>query len=103
MTADHSPASPHAPMPHQLTPEAATEIVRAALADVATEADLADVGPDQTLQEGLDLDSIDFLDFVVEIHRRTGLEIPERDYPILSTLDGCVDYLTAHAPRADGA
>ena len=45
------------------------------------------------LQEELDLDSINFLDFVGAIHDRTGVDIPERDYPQVSTLDGCLAYL----------
>ncbi len=64
------------------------------IGDVAPEADLDSVGPDETLQKALDLDSIDFLNFVTGLHERTGLEIPERDYPELSTVDGCVRYLT---------
>jgi acyl carrier protein len=49
------------------------------------------------LQEALDLDSIDFLNFVVGLHEATGLEIPERDYPLLSTVEGCLTYLTSAA------
>jgi len=64
------------------------------LGEVAPEADLDSVGPDETMQEALDLDSIDFLNFVTGLHERTGLEIPERDYPELSTVEGCVRYLT---------
>jgi len=47
------------------------------------------------MQEALDLDSIDFLNLVIALHERTGLEIPEKDYPQLATLDGCVAYLAA--------
>ena len=45
---------------------------------------------------------MDFLNFVVGIDERTGVDIPERDYPQLSTLNGCIEYLTtrmAEAPR----
>ncbi len=72
----------------------ARHLIRTVIGDVAPEADLDSVGPDETLQEALDLDSIDFLNFVTGLHERTGLEIPERDYPELSTVDGCVRYLT---------
>jgi acyl carrier protein len=77
-----------------MTDTEARDLVRAVIAEVAPEADLATVGPDETLQEALDLDSIDFLNFVTGLHERTGLEIPERDYPELSTVEGCVRYLT---------
>jgi acetyl-CoA synthetase len=57
--------------------------------------DLDDVGAGETLQEALDLDSMDFLNFAVGLHEATGLEIPERHYPRLSTVEGCVTYLTS--------
>jgi len=78
-----------------MTDDDARDLIRAVLGEVAPEADLDSVGPDETMQEALDLDSIDFLNFVTGLHERTGLEIPEHDYPELSTVEGCVRYLTA--------
>jgi acyl carrier protein len=49
--------------------------------------------PDQPLQDQLDLDSMDFLDIVMELQRRYKLQIPEEDYPELASLDSCVNYL----------
>ncbi|HLN42160.1 MAG TPA: acyl carrier protein [Acidimicrobiales bacterium] len=77
-----------------MTDDDARDLIRTVLGEVAPEADLDSVGPDETMQEALDLDSIDFLNFVTGLHERTGLEIPERDYPELSTVEGCVRYLT---------
>ena len=77
-----------------MSPEEARDLVAEVLAEVAPEADLGAVGPGETLQEALDLDSIDFLNFVTGLHQRTGREIPDRDYPGLATLEGCVAYLT---------
>jgi len=73
----------------------ARALIRTVLGEVAPEADLDSVGADETIQEALDLDSIDFLNFVGGLHDRTGLEIPERDYPELATVDGCIRYLVA--------
>jgi len=73
----------------------ARALIRAVLGEVAPEADLDSVGTGETIQEALDLDSIDFLNFVAGLHDRTGLEIPERDYPELATVDGCIRYLVA--------
>ncbi len=73
----------------------ALDLMRSVLRQIAPEADLDDVEPDEGIREALDLDSIDFLNFVIGIHDRTGIEIPERDYPELATLGGCVDYLIA--------
>ena len=45
------------------------------------------------MREALDIDSMDFLNFVSAIHHRFGLDIPELDYPKLATLAGAIDYL----------
>ena len=53
------------------------------------------VDPNSDLRESLDIDSMDFLNFVTAIHHRLGLDIPELDYPKLGTLAGALDYLKA--------
>ncbi len=78
-----------------MTHDEARDVLKAVLRTVAPESDLDDVGEGETMQEALDLDSIDFLNLVIGLHERTGIEIPERDYPELATVDGCVAYLTA--------
>ncbi len=70
--------------------------VRAALAEIAPEVDLDTVDPDAPLQETLELDSVDFLSFVEQLHSRLGVDVPERDYPLLSTLAATVAYLERH-------
>ena len=77
-----------------LDPETA---MRDALAAIAPEADLDDVAPDEDLQEALDLDSMDFLNFLIAIAKSTGVEIPESDYHLVRTRAGCHDYLRSHA------
>jgi acyl carrier protein len=77
----------------------AVTLVRAALHEVAPEADLDRLRGDEPLQEALDLDSIDFLNFAEAIHERTGLEVPDRDFPRLATLDGAAAYLIASCGR----
>ncbi|MGZ4187368.1 MAG: acyl carrier protein [Solirubrobacteraceae bacterium] len=71
------------------------EVVIGALTEVAPDVDTAAIDPDRDLAEQLDIDSMDFLNIVVLIHERTGIEIPERDYPRLSTLSDAVAYLAA--------
>lgn len=70
-------------------------VVIDAIAQVAPEIDTSAIDAAGNLQEQLDLDSMDFLNVVVAIHQRTGIEIPERDYPKLATLDGAISYLAA--------
>jgi len=62
------------------------------LSGIAPEADPSAVAGDEDLREALDLDSMDFLNFVVALHERTGIDIPEVDYPRLRTLDGAIAY-----------
>ncbi|MEX0332330.1 MAG: acyl carrier protein, partial [Puniceicoccaceae bacterium] len=50
--------------------------------------------PDVRLRDQLDLDSMDFLDIVMELRKQFGIEVPEEDYQQLASLDSCADYLT---------
>ena len=59
-----------------MTRDEARELIRAVLHQVAPEADIDDVGPDETMQEALDLDSIDFLNFVTGLTRRRASRSP---------------------------
>ncbi|MEP9396965.1 acyl carrier protein [Mesorhizobium sp. KR2-14] len=63
------------------------------LADIAPDTEPASLAGGQDIREGLDIDSMDFLNFVVALHQRTGIDIPEADYPKLFTLDGVARYL----------
>ena len=69
------------------------DVFLAALTEVAPDVDPAAIDPAENLAEQLDIDSMDFLDIVVKVHERTGIEIAERDYGKLSTLDDAVGYL----------
>ena len=61
--------------------------------DIDDEADLENLNPGDALRDQLDLDSMDFLDIVMELRKRYQIQIPEADYPQLATLDSCVNYL----------
>ena len=71
------------------------ERVLQALANVAPEADAASLRPDRSLRDQVDLDSMDFLRFAIEVHRLCGVDVPEADYPRLATLDGAVEYVAS--------
>ena len=74
----------------------ARDTVAAILAQIAPEADLDDVEPGEDLRTGLDLDSLDFLSLVEGLKERTGVDVPEEDYPQVRSLAGLVGYLTSH-------
>lgn len=76
------------------------KVVQEELGNIAPEADLTSLDPAADLREALDIDSMDFLNFITAIHHRLGIDIPEIDYPKLDTLDGAVAYLTAHCKPA---
>lgn len=73
----------------------ARELLARLLHTIAPEVDLADADPHASLQDELDLDSMDFLNLVTALHQETGIEVPERDYPQLATIDGFVAYVAA--------
>lgn len=70
--------------------------VLAALETVAPEA--GEIDGAANLRDALDLDSIDFLNFVVALHKSVGVEVPEGDYRRMGSLDACVEYLATRLP-----
>jgi acyl carrier protein len=65
----------------------------AGLRQVAPESDPATLRPDQRIRETLEIDSFDFLHFLIGLHEQLGVNIPEADYGKLTTLDDMVNYL----------
>ena len=66
-----------------------------ALTRIAPEIDPASIESGASFRDQLDLDSMDFLNFVLALHDRLGIDIPEADYPRLSTLERAVAYLAS--------
>ncbi|HKJ45586.1 MAG TPA: phosphopantetheine-binding protein [Balneolales bacterium] len=64
------------------------------LGNIAPEAEVDKIEPNENLREALDLDSVDFLNFLVGLHDELGVEIPESDYGRLNTLSDIINYLT---------
>lgn len=83
-----------------MTEDEIRTVVLNALSNIAPEADLSSLDPRAELRALVDLDSMDFLNFVVALHETTGIEIPESDYAKLSSLADCIRYLSARAPNA---
>lgn len=76
-------------------------VVRGALYAVAPDLEDEPLDPQLRFRDQFEFDSMDFNRYIVELHRRTGLDIPERDYPRLETLAGAVAYL--HAAGLDSS
>jgi len=69
------------------------DLILEIIEDIDDEADFSGLDPDKPLRDQLDLDSMDFLDIVMELRKRYQIQIPEEDYPKLATLNSTVDYL----------
>ena len=74
--------------------------VIAGLSNIAPETDAATIDPEDDLREALDIDSLDFLNFLAGLHARLGVNVPESDYAKLLTLDGAVAYLAKEIAKA---
>ena len=59
--------------------------------------------PDADLRRTFELDSLDFLGFVELLVKDTGIRIDDEDYPSLTTLDACADFLAARSAARGGA
>lgn len=69
-------------------------VVLRILGGLAPEADLEHLKPELGFREQLDIDSMDYLNFVIGLHKELHVDIPEKDYPKLASLQGCISYLT---------
>ncbi|MBC7162383.1 MAG: acyl carrier protein [Immundisolibacter sp.] len=74
------------------------ERLLAILGAIAPEAREIDIDPEQSFRDQLDIDSMDFLNFVTAVHKQLGVPIPELDYPRLASLNGAVHYLMKKLP-----
>jgi len=77
----------------QMTRDSIKDLVTEIIEDIDDEADFENLDPDQPLRDQLDLDSMDFLDIVMELRKRHKLQIPEEDYPQLASMTSCINYL----------
>jgi acyl carrier protein len=72
-----------------------TNLVKSTLYRIAPDLEGEAVLTDIPFRDQFEIDSMDLLNFVIALHKATGLDIPERDYAKLETLSGCVAYLKA--------
>jgi acyl carrier protein len=76
-----------------MTPAEVKDVVLDILEGIAPDEDLSGLKDDVPLREQLELDSMDFLDIVMELRKRYRVQIPEEDYGHLATMSSTVDYL----------
>lgn len=78
-----------------MEPTSIRDAVLAALGAIAPESAGERIAPDRPLRDQVELDSIDFLNFLVRLHEKFGIDVPEADAAKLVTLDDVVAYLGA--------
>jgi len=77
-----------------MTHDELRELVIAELGRIAPEYDASSIDPNADLRDALDIDSLDFQNFLSAVHKKTGINVPERDYGKLATLNSALAYLT---------
>ena len=80
-----------------MNPNETRAMVLAELKRIAPEREEAELKPGKALRDQVDLDSMDWLNFLVALHERFRVEIPESDYKRLGTLDEIVAYLAGRS------
>ena len=76
-----------------MTKEEISQAIIDIINDILPEGDCSGVDPNVRLRDQLELDSMDFLDIVMELRKQYAVEVPEEDYLKLATLNSCIEYL----------
>ena len=76
-----------------MTRDEVRQVIISILKDIAPDEDLSCIKDDALLRDQIDLDSMDFLDIVMELRKRFNIEVPESDYQELASMASCIQYL----------
>lgn len=76
-----------------MTRDEVRQVIISILKDIAPDEDVNSIEDDVVLREQIDLDSMDFLDIVMELRKRFNIEVPESDYQELASMASCIQYL----------
>jgi acyl carrier protein len=69
------------------------------IASMFPDEDMSKIKPEESLRDQMGIDSMDFLDIVMELRKKYHIEVPKEDYMQLSTLNSCATYLEPYADR----
>ena len=76
-----------------MTPEEVVVAIKDIIQTIAPDEEVEGLDMNERLRDQIELDSMDFLDIVMELRKLYGVQVPEEDYKELATLDGCTKYL----------
>jgi len=82
-----------------MTKEKIKSLILEIIAEIVPDEDLSHLKSDVRIRDQIELDSMDFLDIIMELRKRYGIEVPEDDYMELATLDSAVAYLEPRMNR----
>lgn len=77
-----------------MTEDQVKQIVIDIINEIAPDEETTGLKDEVNLRDQMDLDSMDFLDIVMELRKQHSIEVPEEDYPKLASLASCAEYLT---------
>jgi acyl carrier protein len=77
-----------------MAPADIRRVILGILERIAPDEDLSGLKDNVSFREQMELDSMDFLDIVMELRKMYRIQIPEADYPQLGSMDSTVAYLT---------
>lgn len=81
-----------------MTEKEIIDLVQRTLFAIAPEFEGETIEQDTAFRDQFEIDSMDFLNFIIALHKATGINIPEADYPLLETLNGCIAYIQKKSP-----
>ncbi len=74
------------------------QVVVGIFSKIAPEIDYDEIDAEEDLRDEIDIDSMDFLNFIVALNEKIGIDIPEKDYGKLVSLNDILEYVKANAP-----
>jgi acyl carrier protein len=77
-----------------MTHDEIRKVVLEELGRIAPDVEIQEIDPTADLREEVDIDSMDFLNLIIALHKRLGVEIPDADQAQLITINGAVDFLS---------
>ena len=76
-----------------MKPDDIRAMVLEVMSEIVPDEDISQLKGDVRIRDQIEMDSMDFLDMIMELRKRYSITVPEEDYMRLASLDGAVEYL----------
>lgn len=84
-----------------MTEQSIKQTIFQLLKQIAPDTEPSELKPDENIRETLNIDSFDFLQFIVALNKKLGIEIPEEDYGKIATLQNLIDYINSKPSKTN--